>query len=101
MVLRPELVQLRLQIPGLGLPLLYLGPEVRQLDLLVVALHLERVNVRSQLVQVLLEREVGGQQGLALLVQGVDVLGQVGDHGLQALQLGDALAMLGNEPSRA
>ena len=53
------------------------------------------------LIVVLLEGEVGVQQRPPLLVQRPDVLGQVGDHAPQPLELGNALAVLRHQPPGA
>ena len=67
----------------------------------MIILPLERLDLVPKLVQVFFQRGVCGEEAPSLVVEGVDVLGQVGDHRLQPLQLGDALAVLGDEPFSA
>ena len=59
----------------------------------------ELVDLRAQLVEVAVEREVGLHDVLALAAQRGDVLGQVGDHPLDPLQLSDAPPVLRNQPA--
>ena len=68
-------------------------------DLVVVVFVGELVYLRAQLVEVAVEREVGLHDVLALPPQRRDVLGQVGDHPLDPLQLRDASPVLGHQPT--
>ena len=66
---------------------------------MVTVLVCELIDLRAQLVEMAVEGEVGLHDVLALAAQRGDVLGQVGDHPLDPLQLSDAPPVLRNQPA--
>jgi hypothetical protein len=98
MILGLDLIQLHLQLACLRLPLFNILLELGENLLLVLSLSLQLVQGLVQLVQLALQLDIGGKKLLSLLVQNLNELVQVGNHGLEPVELGYALPVLLDEP---